>query len=386
MPESEYKPRHARTNLKGEGDNQPGKKRRITQKRSDILRYRNLPKEEDRTIDKLLGNGNSGAVSVQENKKERIQESTAEIQQQKNTGNAKPDKSESMDSRKIIRRIGLAAVVFVLLFFLISLFLDRSRKDSQNSDDTTEQTAVPANPMPADLRKMWLDNRQISEDYVGQIVFDSGLADLAVVQAEDVYREDGTLYEFYSEDGERISDPVGHSGNDVYIWSDWKTHKFDGYGKDGAVFLDYRNTLNDQNLIIYGHHIARDFDPEGNSEFTPLDVFLDEKNYEENKTLKLILDNEIREYDVAMTFIIDAYNYEEIQILRTEFNRDLSGEDDPNFFDEYFAFAVAREKYPTGVEITSDDKFLTLITCIQHQLQYRQIVVCRETGQKEYDS
>jgi hypothetical protein len=239
--------------------------------------------------------------------------------------------------------------------------------------------------MPSDLKRRWTENKEINSDYVGQIVFDSGLVDLAIVHANDVYQDDGTLYEFYTLEGERVIDPEGYSGNDVYIWSDWRTHQFDGYGKDGAVFFDYRNTLNDQNLIIYGHHIARDFDPEGNSEFTPLDVFLKKEGYEENKTLRLILDNEIREYEVVRIFTIDATNYDEIQILRTEFDKDLSGEDDPEFFGRYLEFIDSRQKYDTGIEIGADEKFLTLITCIQHQPQYRQIIVCKEVERTAFD-
>lgn len=279
----------------------------------------------------------------------------------------------------------IAAGCFLLVVGLVCAVQGTLHK--KGADNTTEaEVYVPKNPMPSNLRQEWLKNKEINSDYIGQIIFDSGLIDLKVVQAGDVYQEDGTLYEFYTQDGVRVTDPAGFSGNDVYIWSDWQTHKYDGHGSDGAVFLDYRNDLiSDPNLIIFGHHIARDFDPSGDKEFTPLDLLLEQENYEGNKTLKLILDNEIRTYIVARIFTIDAYSQEESQILRTDFTKDLSGIDDPEFFSNYFGFVKTVELYSTGIELHPNDRTLTLITCIQHQPQYRQVIICVETGAEEYD-
>ena len=239
--------------------------------------------------------------------------------------------------------------------------------------------------MPAKFKKLWTTNKAINGDYLGQIIFDSGLFNLAIVQADDVYQEDGTMYEFYTQDGVPVTDPSGYSGNDVYLWTDWKTHRYDGYAKDGAVFLDYRNSLDDQNLILYGHHIARDFDKKGDKEFTPLDLFLNEENLERNSSLKLILENEIREYKVADVFTIDAGNEEQVQILRTDFAYDLSGNEDPGFLQRYLLLADSWEPYPIDVKLTDEDRFLTLITCIQHQPQYREVVLCKETEVHRYD-
>ena len=137
--------------------------------------------------------------------------------------------------------------------------------------------------MDPELRSMWLSNKTINEDYIGQIVFDSGLVDLPFVQAKDVYREDGTPYVFYDSDGKPIEDYENHTGNDVYIWTSWKTGQYDRYEEGGSVILDFSNDLNDQNLIIYGHHFARDWDPKGNKQFTPLDLLLSKENYESHR-------------------------------------------------------------------------------------------------------
>ena len=159
--------------------------------------------------------------------------------------------------------------------------------------------------MDPELRSMWLSNKEINEDYVGQIIFDSGLIDLPFVQAKSTIREDGEPYRFYTADGALVEDPYAYNGNDVYIWTSWKTGEYDRYEEGGSVFMDYRNYLKDQNIILYGHHFVGDWDPEGKKQFTPLDVLLNEENYEENKSLRLILDNEIRSYIVTHVFTID---------------------------------------------------------------------------------
>ena len=171
-----------------------------------------------------------------------------------------------------------------------------------------------------------------------------------------------------------------YCGNDVYIWTNWKTGEYDRYEEGGSVFMDYRNTLDDQNIIIYGHHFARDWDPSGSKQFTPLDILLTEENYKDNSTLKLVLDNEIRSYAVAAVFVMDVYDTYDLQILRTDMNRELSGKADPGFFEQYIDYIDTIRKYDTGVSLSGEDDILSLVTCIQHQPQYRQIILCKLTG------
>ena len=287
------------------------------------------------------------------------------------------------DFRAIV--ITAAVMLCVTLIFLSGQYF--SKRYLSGDEEILDQGSglYPASIMPEDLRKRWEENRAINSDYIGNIVFDSGLLDLVIVQADDVYNDNGELYEFYSQDGRRIEDPIGFSGNEVYIWSSWKNHEYDGLGSDGAVFMDYRNSLSDQNLILYGHHIARDYDPLGGREFTPLDLLLEEENYEENKTLKLILDKEIRKYLVSCVFTINANDKKEIEIIRTDLKRDLQGNDDPDFLKRYLENMKESFSYDTQVSLSNEDRILTLVTCIQHRPDLRQIVLCREVERISYE-
>ncbi|MBR2787927.1 MAG: class B sortase [Erysipelotrichaceae bacterium] len=284
-------------------------------------------------------------------------------------------------------------ILIVTCFLLVSVFfilgagvIGRSRKtDTAPVPDLPEETEQEPAEMPADLKDIWLTNKAINPDYVGQIVFDSGLIDLPIVQAKDVYDRNGKPYVFYTEEGKLVTDPEEYNGNDVYIWINWRTGEYDPYGEGGSVFMDFRNSLNDQNLIIYGHHFARDWDPSGTKLFTPLDALLEERNYEANKTLKLILNNEIREYLITNVFNISVEDEHELNILRRNLDEDYSGNADPGFFREFIKYIDGISRYRTSEQLKEEDSILTLVTCMQHQPELRQIIVAKETDRTLYE-
>ncbi len=282
------------------------------------------------------------------------------------------------------RRWLIAIPLILMAAVLLAVFISRMDGSDPYALDTDEQEETIVQTMDPKLRDMWLTNKAINQDYVGQIIFDSGLVNLPVVQARSVYDRNGDPYIFYTEEGKLVENPDGFKGNDVYIWTGWKNHEYDPYGEEGAPFMHWQNDIGDQNIIIFGHHFARDFDPSGSRQFTPLDLLLEEDNYEKNCTLKLILDNEIREYVVTNVFVISIYDDYDTQIIRTDMSRDLSGNYDTGFFESYIEYMDEKSVYDTGSRLTADDRILTLITCIEHQSDLRQIVVCRQTEDTLY--
>ena len=278
----------------------------------------------------------------------------------------------------------LSAYICLITMALILFIVSETGSPDANKPKPEED--VSTNLMPVDYRNQWLKNKAINPDYVGEIVFDSGLVSLSFVQAKDVYDHEGKPYVFYAQDGSVINEINEYTGNDVYIWKNWKNGEYDRYEEGGSIFMYYRNSLNDQNLIIYGHHFARDFDPSGNKQFTPLDILLKEENYEKNSTLKLILDNEIRSYQVCAVLILNAKDEKHLQIARPDLNYDLEVEYDPEFVHEYITLIDQLSVYHTGTQIDGHDRFLTLITCIEHQPDLRQAVICRETGVIKYEA
>lgn len=243
---------------------------------------------------------------------------------------------------------------------------------------------------PQPERQLWLDNKAINEDYIGEIVFDSGLIDKSFVQAEDVYDKNGDLYHFYTEYGDLVTDPTGYTGNDVYIWTNWKEMTWDYNILGGSVFMDYRNVLDDQNLIIYGHHfsVGGGNDPERIKAFTPLELLLKEENFKGNEKVRLILDNETRTYQIAYIYIFDVTDEDYLnnaQYWRTNYDyEEYSGAIEDNYYIKYIDFIKEHSLYDTGLDLTPEDNTLTLQTCIGGSTTEFEIIVLKELEVKEY--
>ena len=336
------------------------------------------------------------AKAVEQLKKVSEEPNKAEIKPDKDNADNSSDKKETLQKQpqnepvnKERNRKGIVFAIAAAIFVLV-LFIGGSALLNKNKNDVPEEPVeviVEDNtpePMPAELKNEWLTNKAINSDFVGSIKFDSGLVDLPFVQAKDVYDRNGKPYTFYTEEGQLAEDVEEYTGNDVYIWTNWKTGEYDRYDEGGSVFMDYRNNLADQNIIIYGHHFARDWDPSGSKQFTPLDALLEEENYEANKSFRLILDNEIREYVITNVFTINIENDYELNILRRNMNEDYSGNADPGFFNEFIRYIDGINRYPIDEKLNEGDSILTLVTCMQHQPELRQIIIAKETEKTVY--
>lgn len=259
------------------------------------------------------------------------------------------------------------------------------------------QTVViePSEPVEINVdhekyKKIWKENHDINPDYVGELFFDSGLIDVSFVQAKSTYDSKGELYKFYTEDGRLVSDPTGYTGNDVYIWTYWKTGAYDYNDNGGSVFMDYRNDIDDQNLIIYGHHFSVWNDATRKKAFTPIEQLLEAKNYSPNRYVTMVLEKEIRHYELVSVYQFDATKdrfWQDFQYWRTNYNYDDYTETKQ---DDYFANYIKGIKevqlYDTGVELTTNDNTLTLQTCISgHTGELFQILVLKEIQVEKYN-
>lgn len=285
------------------------------------------------------------------------------------SNNNETKSNDKKSKKKPLILISAALLVIASIILIPPIFSKNDGSKSLIGGDEEPKLAK----MDKKTRKMWLDNKEINDDYVGNIIFDSGIINLPIVHAEDVYKEDGELYKFYDEYGNLVKNPDGYSGNDVYLYTSWITGEYDKACNDNTIYFDFRYYDESQISIIYGHHIARDYDPNGDKGFTPLDLLLKEENYLDNKHLKLVLDNEIREYEVALVYIANATSESETSIIT---NLDLSNDEITNLN----SLAI----YDTDIELSSNNNILILVTCIEHQPLLRQIVICRELNRTHY--
>lgn len=238
-------------------------------------------------------------------------------------------------------------------------------------------------------RENYDSNKEINPDYVGDIFFDSGLLSVNFVQAKSVYKDNGEPYQFYTENGNLVTDPEGYNGNDVYIWTYWKTGEFDYNDNGGSTFMDYRNYLSDQNIIIYGHHFSVWNDETRSKAFTPLEKFLEKENYEANKYVTLVLEHEIRKYVVAAVYNFDATDdsyFDDFQYWRTNYAYDdYTDTIDNDYYSRYIDNVRRVQLYDTGIEWGTNDRTLTLQTCISgYTGELFEILVLKELSVESY--
>lgn len=243
--------------------------------------------------------------------------------------------------------IGILVVCIVLIVVLsIELFsIEEEKVEEPSITDTIVQEEVEYSDDY--YRSFYKSQKDINDDYVGQIFFKSGLIVQPFVQGET---------------------------NDTYLRTDWTNGKYD---VEGSNFMDYDNTLDDQNIVIYGHYVFEYLDPTLTHKFTPLERLLDEDNYKDNSIIYLLLEDEIREYEIASVFYAQLvkegvyyYTQENQQYYLTSFSDE--------YFNIYHDSVKEVEQYNTGIDFNRTDKLLTLQTCTRDREDLREIVIAVE--------
>ena len=258
----------------------------------------------------------------------------------------------------------IIVVVFVLVSFLLCWFLASFNNKNNSVDDNNrveeEETISKEN---IECINEYDEYKIFSSSFKGVIKFESSLVDLPFVQGVD---------------------------NDFYLRRDWITNE---YSELGSIFMDYECSLDSKNIILYGHYVYSSYevlDDDGNKldnsklMFTPLSKLIDENNYEANKYVSLILEDEVRRYEVVSVFYCNLVGEGE-DIYPEEYLEYYLPEYDKDYFDKYKEKIKSIEFYDTGVDFKVDDNLLTLQTCVENDSMKREIVLCKEISRRSLD-
>ena len=228
-------------------------------------------------------------------------------------------------------------IIPIILIIVGSIWILKMKDASTIKYSTNDLTQIKVN-------QEYNKNKKINEDYVGLLKFDSGLIEEDVVQGET---------------------------NETYLRTDWHTGKYD---EEGSVFMDSESNLADQNITLYGHYVYESYDSSRTHKFTPLELLLEEENYEANKTLTLKLENETRKYMIVAVYLCNLLDElvvpENLKYYTTNFTEET--------FATYKQEVEKIQQYDTRVSYDFNDKFLTLQTCVKNHPEQRQIVLCKE--------
>ena len=102
--------------------------------------------------------------------------------------------------------------------------------------------------------------------------------------------------------GTKINYPVvQHNDNDYYLNHDFKRN----FNSAGWVFMDYNNKLDDQNIVVYGHHRHDD------SMFGSIDMLFDKNFYKKNNEIIFVTKKDVFKYEIFSVYkssTKDKYN------------------------------------------------------------------------------
>lgn len=136
---------------------------------------------------------------------------------------------------------------------------------------------------------------------------------------------------------------VQTNDNKYYLSHNEKKEK----SKHGAIFMDYRNKINDQKLLIYGHNSTR-----SNPPFSNLMKYVKKSFYNKNKYITLKTKEGTNQYIIFSIMINLKGNHRHTALGFNE----SQWEDHINWMNE-------NSIYDTGIKANVNDKILTLQTC-----------------------
>lgn len=118
------------------------------------------------------------------------------------------------------------------------------------------------------------------------------------------------------------------------------------YNRLGSIFMDYRNTVDDRKIIIYGHNSEDIY-----TEFNLLENYLNFDYYKEHQDIYFKTINNNYHYKVFSVFIvINDYRYINLNFSDDEYNKHL------NYLKE-------QSVYDTYVDVNDNDEIIVLQTC-----------------------
>lgn len=186
-------------------------------------------------------------------------------------------------------------------------------------EDLTTTTTTTTTVYDIQYEKVFSTLQEINKDTIGWLTVNNTRIDYPVVQAKD---------------------------NDYYLKRDYYQNK----NRHGWIFMDYRNNQDElnENTIIYGHNLANQ------TMFGTLRYALNSYWYKKsaNQIITFNTPNENMKFQIFSIYTIPTTNdYLDITFPTTD------------AYQTYIDLVKGRSIYDFNIEVTTDDKILTLSTC-----------------------
>lgn len=238
----------------------------------------------------------------------------------------------------------IGSVLFVGVIFSYNLSSSNVIIEEVILEEVAVSAEVVVNNTSAEL-ELNIESFVEEEDEEEEIIEPTHDIDFDELKAlnEDVYAWISVL-------GTTIEYPVlQHEKDDSY----YLNYNIDGsYGYPGCIYTEQINskTFRDYNTVLYGHNMK------DGTMFTSLHQFKEEEFFEENKTIYIHTPQKTLEYH-----IFAAYIFDDRHIMH---NFDFTSKSGfQSYLDTIFERNGSSDNIDRSIEVTADDKIITLVTC-----------------------
>ena len=181
------------------------------------------------------------------------------------------------------------------------------------------------------------------------------------IDFEALWEINPEAYAWITIPGTEIDYPILQSETDNTYYL---THNIEGgESPEGAIFTEDYNSKNfeDPNTVIYGHNMRN------GSMFQGLHEYMDRAFFDENREVLIYLPDKILHYEIFAAYLYDdrhlleSFDFEDEDVFGAYLNRIFSIRDMNSFID-------------TDMEVTAEDKIITLSTCYSNESNQRYLV------------
>ncbi len=243
--------------------------------------------------------------------------------------------------------------LFVTLFFLLAMFMYTYLYNDSKVVYVKDSGSVEEVKDDEEGGKDTSNNSEVSKEISGtkmetNLYKKYGNTKIENINFSELHEVNNEVVAWLIVDGTNVNYPIVQTvDNDYYL-----NHNIKGETKvSGWTFMDFRNAkeMSDANTIFYGHNLLN------KTGFGSLsNIFTDKWFKNSNHKIIVVTENKKYTYEIFSCYVIEP----EVYYLQNNFNTNSE-------YQKFLDLLVSRSNYEFNVNLTTNDKIITLSTCTE---------------------
>ena len=230
--------------------------------------------------------------------------------------------SKKSIKKRIISLICLSIAFSIVIFTYTKLFINNGNyKISFSSPYADNKQVVKDN----------LENKNVGLD--------------EVLKLREYYENDDIVGKLVIE-GTNINEPILKSNDNNYYLNH---NAYGNYQAEGSIYEDYRTSIGDKKVLIFGHS-----SPGWDVPFNELEKYYDKSFYDNHKFISIYSEQGIDTYEIFSVYV-ETSDFTYMNLLISD-----------DTYNEYLKKYQNNSMYQTDVEVNDGDNILILQTCSNH--------------------